>query len=428
MSLTTRVLIALTAGVGAGLVLSEISPDISLKAAAFVEPVGTVFVNAIRMTVIPLVVSTLIAGIATVGSGAALARIGGRGVTVFVALLLLSGVVGALVAPPVLSTVRVDPAAVAALRASASSATDVRSTAAAIQTPAQWLVSLVPANAFRAAADGAMLPLIVFALMFGLAIASIPAASRDRVLVIFRGLSESMLVVVRWLLIAAPVGVFALALPLVARLGLSAVGALATYVVLVSVAAVVFSLLVLYPAAAWLGGVSLRDFAQAAAPAQAVAISSRSSLAALPAMMDAGRSRLHLPEEICGFFLPFASAMFRVGATLGLTTGAVFLGRLYGVPMGGSQLATLVLVATLTSFSIPGIPAGSILVMVPVLTAVGLPVEGIGILLGVDTIPDMFRTAANVTGQMAAATIVARGARRDEQRGGPEDVPAIATC
>jgi Na+/H+-dicarboxylate symporter len=119
-----------------------------------------------------------------------------------------------------------------------------------------------------------------------------------------------------------------------------------------------------------------------------------------------------LPEEICGFFLPLASAMFRVGATLGLTTGAVFLGRLYDVPMGGSQLATLVITATLTSFSIPGIPGGSIIAMVPVLSAVGLPLEGIGILLGVDTIPDMFRTAANVTGQMSAATIVARSAQR----------------
>ena len=98
---------------------------------------------------------------------------------------------------------------------------------------------------------------------------------------------------------------------------------------------------------------------------QAVAISSRSSLAALPAMMDSARTRLGLPEEICGFFLPFASAMFRVGATLGLTTGAVFLGRLYGVPMGGSQLVTLVLTATVTSFSIPGIPGGSIIAMVP---------------------------------------------------------------
>src|SRR5262249_27025547 len=120
-----------------------------------------------------------------------------------------------------------------------------------------------------------------------------------------------------------------------------------------------------------------------------------------------------LPEEICGFFLPFASAMFRAGATLGLTIGSVFLGRLYGVPIGGSQLVTIILTATVTSFSIPGIPGGSILAMVPVMSAARPPLPGIGILLGVDTIPDMFRTATNVTGQLAAATIVARSAPRE---------------
>jgi len=420
MTLTTRVLIALGAGVAVGLVLNRISPDVSQATAAAVEPVGTLFVNAIRMTVIPLVVSILIVGIATAGSGASVARLGGRGVVVFVVLLVLSGVVGAIVAPPILSTVHVDPSAVAALRQSTQDGATLRSGAAAMQSPAEWLVALVPSNPFRSAVDGAMLPLIVFALVLGLALASIESTSRERVVAIFRGISESMLVVVRWLLVVAPVGVFALSLPLVARLGVSAVGALATYVVLVSVAAAAFAVVVLYPAAVVIGRVSLRDFARAAAPAQAVAISSRSSLAALPALIEAARDVLHLPEEVCGFFLPLASAMFRVGATLGLTAGAVFIGRLYGVPIAAPQLATIVLTATITSFSIPGIPGGSIIAMVPVLTAVGLPIAGVGILLGVDTIPDMFRTAANATGQLAAATIVARGARQ------PHEEPAAA--
>ena len=385
----------------------------SRSVAAVVEPVGTLFVNAIRMTVLPLVVSSLIVGIATSGSGASVAKIGGRGVIVFLILLAASGAIGALIAPPVLSRVNVDPAAIESLRASAGSSIDAAS-GNAIQTPVQWLVSLVPSNPFKAAADGAMLPLIMFALVFGLALISAPAASRDRIVTIFRAVAQSMLVLVRWLLVVAPIGVFALALPLVARLGLSAVGALATYVVLVSLAAIAFSLLVLYPAAAILGGVSIRDFAKAAAPAQAVAISARSSLAALPALIDAARTKLNLPEEVAGFFLPLASATFRVGATLGLTTGCVFIARLYGIDISGAQLGTILLTAIITSFSIPGIPGGSIIAMVPVLSSVGLPVEGIGILLGVDTIPDMFRTAANVTGQLTAATIVSRGAPATE--------------
>ena len=417
-SLSTQVLIALALGLLVGLGLTVVPPDARRIAIAIVEPVGTLFVNGIRMTVVPLVVASLIVGIATSTSGTVVARIGGRGVVIFVVLLVASGVVGALVAPPVLSRVKLDPAAIASVRAAATS-TNIGSTSAAIQTPAQWLVSLVPSNAMGAAVDGAMLPLIVFALLLGLALLHVNAERRDRALLIFRGIAEAMLVLVRWMLVVAPIGVFALAVPLVARLGVAAIGALAAYVALVSLAAAVFILVVLYPVAAWGGALGLRAFARAALPAQAVAFSSRSSLAALPALIDSSRNRLHLPEEISGFFLPLASVVFRVGATLGLTTGAVFIAQIYGVAITGAQLATVVATAVVTSFSIPGIPGGSIIAMVPVLAAVGLPVEGVGILLGVDTIPDMFRTTANVTGQLAAATVVGRAERaRDAQAAG----------
>jgi Na+/H+-dicarboxylate symporter len=405
VSLTTRVLIALVAGIGVGLLVSTTDPALARGIVAAIEPIGTLFVNAIRMTVIPLVMASLIVGIATSSNGAVVAKIGGRGLIVFLILLLASGAVGAVVSVPVLAHVTPDSTAAAGLRANAAPSATA---ASAVQTPAEWLIALVPPNVVRVAADGVMLPLIVFALLFGLALVAVPEASRRNIVVIFRGIAESMLVIVRWLLVVAPLGVFALTLPLVARLGLSAVGALAAYVILVSVSVVVFVLVVVYPAAAFFGRVSLRDFARAAAPGQAVAISARSSLAALPALIESSRTRLGLPVEVTGFFLPLAAAMFRVGATLGLTTGAVFIGRLYGTPLGVEQVTTVVITAVITSFSIPGIPGGSIIAMAPVLASVGLPVEGLGILLGVDTIPDMFRTAANVTGQLAAATIVAR--------------------
>ena len=409
MSLTTRVLLALVAGIGLGLGLNAIDPHVARAVIVVVEPVGTLFVNAIRMTVIPLVVSSLVVGIATSNGGRAVARIGVRGVIVFVVLLIASGAVGALVAPPLLAHVAADPALLASSREAPTSAALA---ARAIQTPAEWLVSLVPANVVGAAVDSSMLPLIVFALVFGLALLSVAEPLRQRVTILFSGVAECMLVIVRWLLAIAPLGVFALAVPLVARLGLSAVSALATYVVVVSVAAALFIALVLYPSAAWFGGISLRAFARAAAPAQAVAFASRSSLAALPALIETGRTRLDLPDEITSFFLPLASAVFRVGAALGLTTGAIFIGRLYGVPISTSQLATIAVTAIVTSFSIPGIPGGSIIAMAPVLVSVGLPVQGLGILLGVDTIPDMLRTTANVTGQLAAAAIVARHSPR----------------
>ena len=410
MSLSTRVLLALGAGVIVGLAVAAIGGTAARVAIAVAEPVGTLFVNAIRMTVIPLVVSSLVVGIATSGGGNVVARIGGRGLVVMVLLLAASGAVGALVGPPILSRLTLDPAAIASVRASAgTAATGVVSNASAIQGPAEWLVALVPSNAFRAAVDGAMLPLIVFSLFLGLALLKIEEGLRDRIVILFRGMTESMLVIVRWLLDLAPIGVFALAVPLVARLGVAAIGALATYVVLVSLTAVVFIVAVLYPVAAWFSGMSLRAFARAALPAQAVAFSSRSSLAALPALIDTSRDVLRLPEEISSFFIPLATVVFRSGGVLGLTIGTLFISRIYGADITSAQLATVVLTALITSFSIPGIPGGSIVAMVPVLSSVGLPIEGIGILLGVDTIPDMFRTTANVTGQLAAATIVGRG-------------------
>ena len=410
MSLSTRVLLALGAGIAAGIALSLVDAGVSRAIVAVVEPFGTLFVNAIRMTVVPLVVSSLIVGVASTEDRAMLARVGGRGILVFVLLLTLSGGLAALVTPPLMANLQLDPAAVAQVRAASPSASSIAAGAASIQGPAAWLVSLVPSNAIAAAADGAMLPLIIFALALGLALGAVETGARNEVVLFFRAITESMLTLVRWLLVVAPLGVFALALPLVARLGLSAVGALAVYVILVSAAAVGLIVFVLVPAATLVGRVPAREFIRAALPAQAVAFSSRSSLAALPAMIDSARTRLGLSDEITGFFLPFATAMFRIAAPFSMTAGAVFIARLYGITMSPAQLGTVVVTAVLTSFSAPGIPGGSIIVMVPVLTSIGLPIEGLGILLGVDTIPDIFRTTANVTGQLTAATIVARRA------------------
>ncbi len=408
MSLSTRVLVALGAGIAAGIALGQIDPGLSRAIVAAIEPLGTLFVNAIRMTVVPLVVSSLVVGVASTQDRAMLARVGGRGLLVFVVLLSISAVLAAIVTPPLVARVQLDASAVAQVRAASPSASSVAAGAAAIKGPAAWLVSLVPANAVSAAVDGAMLPLIVFALALGLALGRIESRARDQVVTVFRAIAESMLVLVRWLLVVAPLGVFALALPLVARLGLAAVGALALYVVIVSVAALGLIAFLLAPAATLSGRVPLRQFLRAALPAQAVAFSSRSSLAALPALIDSARTRLGMSDEMTGFFLPFASAMFRVAAPFSLTAGAVFLSKLYGTTMSPSQLGTVVVTSVLTSFSVPGIPGGSILVMVPVLSSIGLPLEGLGILLGVDTIPDIFRTTANVTGQLTAAAIVAR--------------------
>lgn len=410
MSLTTKVLVALALGMALGVIISLAGSPALSGLVAVIEPVGTLWINAIRMTVVPLVVGSIIVGVTAAPDSRTIGRVGSRALVLFLALLVVAGIFAALLAPPMMRLIPLDPAAVAALRASGAQATSAAAESVQkIPAFTDWLIALVPVNPVKAAADGAMLPLIVFSLCFGLALARLTGEVRAQMVRFFRGVADAALVLVGWVLAAAPIGVFALAVPLAARLGVSAAGALLGYVVVTVAIVVAFAILVLYPLAAVAGRRSLAAFSRAIFPAQAVAFSARSSLASLPAMMESSQTRLVLPDPITNFFLPLAASTFRVGGALGVTTGVIFIAHLYGVPLGAAQLATVVVTVILTTFSVPGIPGGSIVVMVPVLLAAGVPVEGMGILLGVDTIPDMFRTTANVTGDMVAATVLARG-------------------
>ncbi len=410
MSLTTKVLIGLGAGLLLGIVISVVQAPALLAIVPVIEPIGTLWINAIRMTVVPLVIGSLIVGVTSAPDARTIGRLGGRGLVFFVVMLAVAGVFAAVVAPPLVGFIPLDPAAVSALRATAVPATEAAAEGLErIPTLSEWLIGLVPVNPVKAAADGAMLPLIVFSLVLGLAITRLGQESRGVLQRFFKAIADTALTLVRWVLAAAPIGVFALAVPLAARLGVAAAGALAGYIVVTAGICVVFVLFVIYPMTSVGGRIALTEFARAAFPAQAVAFSARSSLASLPAMMESARTRLRLPEQIVAFFLPLAATTFRAGGALGIITGVIFIARLYGVELSVPQLATIVLTVIATTFSIPGIPAGSVVVMVPVLMAAGLPVEGMGILLGVDTIPDMFRTATNVTADMSAAVVLGRG-------------------
>jgi Na+/H+-dicarboxylate symporter len=205
----------------------------------------------------------------------------------------------------------------------------------------------------------------------------------------------------------APLGVFALAVPLAAKLGLAAAGAVIAYIALVVALTVLVCVVLLYPLAIVMGGMPLSAFVTLCAPAQAVAFASRSSLAALPAMVESAE-RAHMPPVVSGFILPLAASVFRVGAAVAMPVGVLFLARLYGQTLSPAQLASVAFTSVLSSFTVPGIPGGSIIAMVPVLAAVNLPIDGIGILLAVDTIPDMFRTTGNTTGMLALAAALRR--------------------
>lgn len=412
MPLTLQVLLALVAGLGLGLGLAGADAGVARTTLGVLEPVGTLFINAIRMTVIPLVVSALIVGVTSAPDPKSVGRIGARALGLFVLIVASATALALVLGVPLLERIPLDASAVEALRASAAESTGAAAEGARrLPSVSQWIVELVPTNPIKAAADGAMLPLILFAVLFAVALTQVEASRRAAVSQFFAGVQDAALVLVRAILRLAPVGVFALSVGIAAKMGLAAAGALVGYIVVVSGICVLYMVAVLYPAAVVFGRVSLAEFTRGSLPAQSIAFSSRSSLAALPAMLESVRDTLRLPPVIGSFLIPLAASMFRAGAGIGPTVGVLFLAKLYGIELGAAELLTIGVVNTVMSFTVPGVPGGSIIIMIPVLTAVGIPIEGIGILLGVDTIPDMFRTTTNVTGHMTASVILARGER-----------------
>ena len=404
MSAAARVLLALVLALIVGLIGRVSGWPGMLGVADAVAPIGTLWVNAIRMTVIPLVVSLLVTGVAASAGIRELRAIGLRLLAACGGLMVLSAAVGLLLVPPLFAWLTLDPSTIAAIRGSA----DVPAATAVGGGLMEFLTSAIPANPIRAAADGAMMPLVVFALAFALALLNVPLERRRVVHLFFAGISDAMLAIIRVVIAVAPIGVFALVLPVVVRTGLAAAGALGYYVVITAVAQSILIVL-MYPAVAVFGGVSLSRFARALLPAQAVAMGTSSSLASLPAMIDGAEHRLHLPSTITGVVLPLAVSSFKVtGPTIWLVA-IVFLGQLYGVTLPPGQLVVVALLGFLGGMTAPGVPHGWLLGLAPLAASMNIPAEGIGLLIAVDAIPDVFATIGNVTGDMAAATIVSRG-------------------
>jgi proton glutamate symport protein len=403
MSLTLRVLAGLVAGFLTGTVLDAVSDDAARIAGQVLTPVGVIFVNLIRMTAIPLVASMLVASLGAMAAPGGLGRVTVRAGVVSVILVAVASAASVLVAAPVFAQIGVDAGAAQALRSPQGSG----DATAVPQAPslAQWFVDLVPQNVVRAAADGAMLPVILFAVFFGLALGQLANERRSAVLKVAEGIVEVMQRMVGWILQLAPFGVFALAVPLSARLGTSFASSALIYIALVVVMTVVAMGVMLYP----LGLIAARmrpgAFVAYLAPAQAIAFASRSSLASLPVAI-ASAEREGLAPGLSRFVLPLAVSVFHFGAAVAQTVGVLFLANLFGVTLNGAAFLTLILAVVLATYAVPSIPGGSIITLVPVLSAVGLPVDGIGILLALDTIPDMFRTMANLTGAMTLVAVL----------------------
>jgi proton glutamate symport protein len=389
---------ALVLGSALGIGVSDAA--IAPRLVTWLEPIGQLWVNAIRMTVIPLVVSALIVAVSETDARA-MGRMGSRAFAAFFALLSIIAAMTALLAPPIFARLTIDADAAAAVRAGVLTST----TLPTLPTFTQWLVTLIPTNAIAAAADGAMLPLVLFTLAFGLALGRVEAGRRESVVGIFRGIADAIAVLVGWILIATPVGVFALAFAVSARVGSGMIGAVGFYVIAYS-GLLVLATLVVLAAVAIAAAPRFRSFLRAALPAQLVAVTTRSSMAALPAMVRAADTTLQLPKAESSFVLPLAVSTFRLNQAVSWVVMAIFAAKLYGVPLDATAVVTLAITSVLMSFSVPGIPSASLFVVAPFFVSLGIPGEAIGVLIALDLVPDIFKTLLNVTGQLGAATII----------------------
>ena len=403
MSESKRVLTALALAVALGAAVALSGSADALRFADLVAPLGALWVNAIRTTVIPLIVLLLITGVAST-AGSAIGRMGGKTIGVFV---LLSSSMAIVMIPLIRLAFTMMPAPGGTLNlpaGAAEAAHDVAASGAQAQTFGGWLTSLIPTNPIAAAANGAMLPLVLFTLLLAVALSRMDGAPRATVLSFFRGIADAMLTLVRWIILLAPVGVFALVPPLASRAGASLVGAIGFYIVAYSLACIV-AILLLYVAVAAMTRIGVSRYAKALLPAQLIAFSSSSSIASLPALVESAE-RIDIPPSVTGFVLPLSVSTFKVAGPVSWTTGALFVSHFYGVPLGISGLFSVALASVFLTFGVPGIPRGAFIMLTPLFAAIGLPVEGIGILIAVDAIPDTFATVLNVSGHMAAVSIV----------------------
>lgn len=383
-----------------GLIAGMTTGDHSAAALAGAKLIGGMWLNALRMTVMPLVVALLITGIGQTARAAQTGKLAGRAVALMIGLLWLSSALGAAL---VLLLLRVFPIPAQAPAIDAGSAE-------ATQPPAlmDFLQTIVPTNPFTAAADDAMLPLILFTMLFAFATLRLPEDQRTSILSFFEAIAGAMIVMIGWVLWLAPLGVLALGYGLGHSVGAAAFGNLAHYVlILVATGAVIWAsavAMVIFGA-----GLSPLQFLRAATPAQAVAISTQSSLASLPAMLT-GLNELGTRQRVSEMILPVAVAIFRVTSPAFNLGVALYVAQWTGVELGIGQITLGVVVASLTtlgSVSLPGSVSfiGSI---APICLAMGVPVAPLGLLVAIEAFPDLMRTLANVTMDMALTATIDR--------------------
>lgn len=412
MSKASVILAALALGLGLGILFDASYHGLTEAA----DVIGTLWLNALRMTVVPLVVALLITGIAQTAAVARAGRLAARSVITMMVILWCSATMAAFVTPALLSVFPMPAEAGAALKSALSTAP----TTGEVKPFSEFIRAIIPTNPVNAAASDAILPLIVFTAAFAFAVTRLPEEKRGLIGGFFDAVADAMVIIINWVLALAPLGVFALGFVVGAKAGATALGALAHYVAIVTTTGSVVWLMSFV--LAWLGGRrNPLTFFKAAIPAQAVAISTQSSLVSLPAMLK-GVNQLGVPAATADLVLPVAVAIFRAtGPAMNLAV-AIYVAHWMGVELNAWMLAAGVAAAattTLGAVSLPG-TVSFVTSIAPISLAMGVPVEPLALLIAIETFPDIMRTLGNVTMDMAVTTTISEraGDKSDDAREG----------
>lgn len=407
---TRLIAAALVLGILAGVGASKIGDSLREPAVQLASLVGGLWLDALRMTILPLLFSLLVKGIVNGTTALRGGNLAARSVGWFLGLSFASAVIGAVLTPALLIAFPLPAEAIQAL-SGALGTVDRAMLGQTTATTADFLRSFVPGNPVKAAADGAVLQVMLFGLLFALALGFLEPRLRDPVVTFFDAIGQAMLVIVGWILVVAPLAVFALAFALGAGAGGGAFGAVAHYL-LIYCSAGLAVLVLAYVVAVVFARFPLGAFQKAMLPVQSFAISTQSSTASLPLMIEAARE-LEVSETTRDVTLPMSVALFRaLGPAMNIAV-CFYMAHWLGLPIGPGAIIAGVAVATIASISAPGLPGqiSFISSIGPIAVAMGLPLAPLGIFIALEPIPDMLRTLTNVTMDVAVTGAVDRKAK-----------------
>ena len=390
MNLSIKILLALILSVVIGLIAG---PDALPFIDWWIAPIGTIFINLIKMIIVPIVFFSLVVGMTSLGDISKLGRIGMKTIILYLLTTAIATVIGFGVAGPVHPGL--------GLTLTATEAVNVKEAPSIMQV----FVAMVPTNPVASMAKAEILPLIIFALFVGIGILKVGGERSQLLIKVFDACAEVSYKIIGMVMSVAPIGVLALLLPVVAKNGPSVLLPLLSVIICVAVGCIIHAIVVYSTLARVWGGHSPLQFFRAMSEAMLIAFTTCSSAASLPINMKNCQEKLGVRRDVSSFVLPLGATINMDGTALYMGVCALFIANVYGIDLTLGQMGMIVLTGTLASIGTAGVPGAGLIMLAMVIQSVGLPMEGLALVAGIDRILDMFRTCLNITGD-AAVTIV----------------------